>query len=128
LKMHFSKLLIPVLLLSALAVAATVASAHTTKAQSRVSIAYNENQQRFNGHVRSRHAVCKRFRQVQVWQVRRNYDQLVGTDTANRNGFWKLDQNVSRGQFYAKVTRDRLSPAEHVHICLADRSSTIRVR
>jgi hypothetical protein len=113
--------------LSLLAVGAGVATAHTFRAASEVTITYNDAQDRFQGRVSSERPRCVKNRLVVVFRDNPGDDAPVGSDTTNDNGFWTVEQKNARGDFYAKVFRRKHTSTGHTHVCRADVSPTITV-
>lgn len=84
----------------------------------------------FRGKVSSGEADCRRNRRVVVKKVRKGgRDRTVGKATSNRRGKWKLVEDGARGRFYAVAQRRVLTASDGGKtVCLAGRSTTVRVR
>jgi hypothetical protein len=105
---------------------AGVASAHSFRADSKVTMRYNADKERFQGHVISRRAACVGFRRVVIHRATPGDDPAVGEVRSNREGFWKAGEAVNpQGDFYARVVRRVRTRDDHSHVCRADVSRTI---
>jgi hypothetical protein len=110
---------------SLLTVGTGIAAAHTFRADSEVTIRYNDDRDRFQGRVNSERPSCERNRIVVVFRDNPGQDSPVGSDRTNDNGFWAVEQNNPQGDFYARVLRRERTSEGHTHICRGDRSETI---
>jgi len=124
---HIKLLAVLAAVLSLLAVGVGVAAAHTFRADSEVTITYNDAKERFQGRVSSDRPRCVKNRLVVVFRDNPGEDAPVGSDTTNDNGFWSVEEKNARGDFYAKVLRRKQTSAGHTHVCRADLSPTITV-
>jgi hypothetical protein len=124
---HIRLLAVLTAVLALLAVGAGIATAHNFRADSRVTITYNDAKDRFQGRVSSERPSCERNRLVVVFRDNPNQDSPVGGDRTNDNGFWAVPENNPHGEFYAKVFRRKVTRQGHIHVCRADRSPTITV-
>lgn len=113
--------------LIALAVGAAVAGAHTFRADSEVTIRYNEAKEQFQGRVLSDRDSCVRNREVVVIERKPGQNTTVGADQTNDVGFWKVEKKNPKGEFVARVLRRARGSGDHLHVCRADRSETITV-
>lgn len=81
---------------------------------------------RFVGRVSSA-PKCERNRQIVLKRVKTGRDAVVGRDTTNDAGRWKVFEPNARGRYYAKVTR-RVFTRDGLEVrCRGDRSRTVRV-
>jgi hypothetical protein len=107
------------------------ASAHTVHFESTVSIRVccaSDGRWDFGGEVTSPKARCEPRRTVKLFRKRSGSDQLMGRDTTDSVGAWKVEPNPSpAGTYYAKVTRKDIGAPGHDHICDADRSGGLEV-
>lgn len=102
----------------------SVAGAHTRTFGSSVSI-----RGKFFGKVSSGRAACERRRRVTLFKVRRGPDRVVGRDTTNSAGRWRISRPNARGRFYARVSPKTLfRNYRHNHRCAADQSRVVRRR
>jgi hypothetical protein len=124
---HIRTLAVLAAVLCLLAVGAGVAAAHTFRADSEVTIRYNDAEDRFQGRVLSERPSCERNRLVVVFRDNPNQDSPVGGDVTNDNGRWRVPENNPRGDYYAKVFRRKVTREGHTHVCRADVSPTITV-
>jgi hypothetical protein len=100
----------------------------TVRIPSRVTIASNELL--MHGHVRSPNANCIEGRKVKLKiDTSGGRDQVIGTDTTNARGRWRITVSgfagVSLAHFYARVRRRAEGTAGTIYVCRADRSRTI---
>lgn len=104
----------------------------TTRCESKITISYASNRQRFSGEVRSAKAVCERGRRVQLRRDRdgSRRDPVVARTTTTRRGRYTIplpDRNGRR--FYTKVTRQRaVTRNGNEIVCLGDRSRTVSTK
>ncbi len=124
---HIKLLAVLAAVLSLLAVGAGVAAAHTFRADSEVTITYNDAKERFQGRVSSERPRCEKNRLVVVFRDSPGEDAPVGSDMTNDNGFWAVEAKNPRGDFYAKVFRRVRTSEGHRHVCRAGVSPTITV-
>jgi hypothetical protein len=111
-----------------LGVEVEVAGAHSFRADSKVTMRYNAEKERFQGHVTSRREACVGYRRVVIHRDTLGDDPAVGEVRSNLNGFWKAGEAVNpQGDFYARVIRRVRTPDDHSHVCRADVSRTISV-
>jgi hypothetical protein len=117
-----------------LALGAGVASAHTTRFDSDVSIQLGVNPITstyiFNGDVTSPRAGCVANRRVTVFRKLGGADQPMGSDRSDQSGAWEVSRHTSEvpdGDYYARVKPRDTGPAGHNHICRGARSETIFV-
>jgi hypothetical protein len=113
--------------LGLLTVGAGSAAAHTVRADSEVTIRYNDARERFQGRVSSERPRCERNRRVVVFRDTPGQDVRIGSDRTNDNGFYAVADNNAVGDFYAKVVRRERTPEGHTHVCRAAVSPTITV-
>jgi hypothetical protein len=77
----------------------------------------------FVGHLESPNQKCLRGRTVKLFLRNGNTGEskLADTDTTGKRGGWTLDGNLfTIDRAKVKVTRDRIGPRGHRHICQAD--------
>lgn len=103
----------------------------TTKCQTRITLRYRANKQRFSGEVRSGKAVCERGRRVLLKRDRKKgRDRTVATTVSRRRGKYRIplpDRNGRR--FYTKAPRQVVTTASGQEIvCMADRSRSVSTR
>jgi hypothetical protein len=117
-----------------LASGAGVASAHTVRFDSDVSIGHGvnpiESTDLFHGEVTSPRTGCAAQRRVTVFQKLDGADQAMGSDRSNQSGAWEVSRHTSEvpdGNYYARVKARDIGPAGHNHICGGARSETIFV-
>ena len=114
--------------LASLLLFAAVASAHTFRADSRVTIRYNADEERFQGRVTSPRESCVKNRWVVIHRDTAGEDVAVGHVRSNENGFWKANEAVNpQGDFYARLPRRVRETGDHRHVCRRDVSDTISV-
>jgi hypothetical protein len=105
-----------------------VAGAHTFSAKTTITIHYGYKHGNFYGRVKSSHARCKRHRRVKLYKALRNRpDRLVGRDTTNRRGRYRIHRPHAHGHFYSRVATRVFGRYGHSHECRGSRSPTIRV-
>lgn len=103
-----------------------VADAHSFRADSKVTMHYNADKERFQGRVTSRRESCVRYRRVVIHRATPGGNPAVGEVRSNVNGFWKAGEAVNpQGDFYARVVRRVRTRDDHSHVCRADVSPTI---
>ncbi len=103
----------------------------TTRCESKITIEYNGNRQRFTGQVRSGKQICERGRRVFLKRDRdEGRDPTVATTVTNREGRYRIplpDRNGRR--FYAQTPRQMVTTAGGQDIvCKGDRSRTVSTR
>jgi hypothetical protein len=106
---------------AAIAVMAGSALAHNASFKSRVTI--HEQGAVYNGRVFSPLNACVRNRLVKVFHPQAGADIFVGSDRSAADGRWRV--KAIGVTYYAKVKRKVLTPGNHRHVCLSDRSPTI---
>ena len=119
------------LALAAVAVAAIAAPATGTrvvKINSKVSI--QSRSLVFHGKVRSANSGCREGRKVKLKRVfSGGPDQVVGKDTTDSHGRWRITPQGSAGislaHFYARVRRQSQGAAGTIFVCRGDRSRTV---
>jgi hypothetical protein len=119
----------PILLIWALVSALSLcgqASAHDAKYPSTVSIFRGARD--FHGKVRSAKPACKKARNVTVLKQRSGPDRVIGTALTARYGYYRLKaRQVSRGIYYARVSKAIRGGYGHTHICQKARSRYLSV-
>lgn len=113
--------------LGTLAIGVAVAGAHIFRADSEVTIRHNDAKEQFQGRVLSDRRSCIRNREVVVVERKPGRNTVVGADQTNDVGFWKVEKRNPNGRFFARVLRRARGSGDHLHVCRADRSETIRV-
>lgn len=103
----------------------------TTKCESRITLSYNGNRQRFSGEVRSDETACERGRRVLLKRDRKSgRDRTVAATVTTRRGRYEIplpDRNGTR--FYTKTPRQAITTgAGEQIVCLGDRSRTVSTR
>lgn len=126
-----------VALMATLALSSAVATAgagDVTTVASRVTIKFNggngpyAEQDHFTGRVRSKKRKCRKNRKVAVYRRAEGVGVLVGRDTTNRRGRYRVSENnVPPGRYYTKAKRKRFHRGNHRFVCKRARSKTIRV-
>ena len=109
-------------------VAVPAFATRTVKIPSRVSIASRGFI--MHGHVRSPNGNCIEGRKVKLKiDASGGKDRVIGTDTTNANGRWRIRvqgfAGVSLAHFYARVRRQAEGTAGTIYVCRPDRSRTI---
>jgi hypothetical protein len=101
-----------------------IASAHTTRFNSTVTIEHDGSV--FSGTVSSPRSGCVPNRLVKLYSKDEGPDTFLGSDRTDQNGEWEETAPFSAGlTYYAKVTRRDIGSAGHDHICRADRSPNL---
>lgn len=103
----------------------------TRKCESRITLSYNGNRQRFSGEVRSDESACERGRRVVLKRDRKTgRDRRVATTVTNRRGAYQIPLPDRRGKrFYAKTPRQTVATADGQEVvCLGDRSRSVSTR
>lgn len=102
----------------------------TQQCQSKITISYASNRQRFSGEVRSDKRACEAGRRVMLKRDRRSgKDRTVATTVTGRNGGWRLPLPDRSGRrFYARTPRQEVSSEQGQIVCLGDRSRTISTK
>lgn len=127
-KLTVRSLFLPMLVLSSLTVGVGIAYAHDASSDSEiVNFRYNDDKERFQGKVVSERERCEGNRIVQVFEKLPGNNRLVGDDGTNDSGFFKLDDKMPKGDYYAKVLRRLREREGHRHVCRGDRSEVITV-
>lgn len=103
----------------------------TTRCESKITIEYNGNRQRFSGEVKSAKRICERGRRVFLKRDRNEgRDPTVATTVTNREGKYQIplpDRNGRR--FYAQTPRQMVTTANGQDIvCKGDRSRSVSTR
>lgn len=105
-----------------------IGRAHDFSAGARVTVGYKAAAHDFVGKVFSGRYTCWVDRTVRVFKVRPGPDRLIGVDTTNLSGGWRIPRANPHGNFYARVQRRVRLGYAHSHTCLGDRSPTIFVQ
>jgi hypothetical protein len=84
----------------------------------------------FHGKVRSPNPGCRGSRKVKLKRVvSGGPDQVVGRDTSDNRGRWRITPQGSAGislaHFYARVRRSSEGTAGTIFVCRGDRSRTV---
>jgi hypothetical protein len=113
--------------LIALAIAVSLLTVGVAKAQmveSRVSIRYDTDSEKFKGRVSSDEAECREGRTVKIFKKTADGRSLQGKDKTNSRGRYSVEVMHADGRYFALVKKyegmDDL-------VCEKDRSQTIRV-
>jgi hypothetical protein len=121
------------LAVSAVAVWAVVAGAHTIGFNSHVTTAFQPGHRQandiFSGTVISGKPLCEQHRRVAVQRSVDGPDPLVGTDFTDADGRWEVQvHDAIAGTYYARATRKvlRRSPG-HLHVCRPAISNVVKV-
>jgi hypothetical protein len=114
---------------------AVVATAHTARYDSSVTISSQRGHphgegDEFSGMVVSQKNRCQIHRTVVVRKRVDGPDPLIGTDLTNKNGRWELKAPGTRaGTYYARARRKVLREnANHLHVCKPAISNELEVR
>jgi hypothetical protein len=112
----------------ALSVSIPAWGTRTVRIPSRISIA--SKGMVMHGHVRSPNPGCIEGRKVKLKiDTSGGNDQVIGTDTTNAHGRWRIQVSgfagVSLAHFYARVRRQSQGTAGTIYVCRPDRSRTI---
>jgi hypothetical protein len=124
---------------AALAAFSVVATAHTARFDSTVTIHFKPNKgdgqgddklSGFSGRVNSLKERCERNREVGVLRRLEGPDALVGEDSTDTDGEWEVPvAAVPEGTYYAKAKRkDLRRNSAHVHICRRAVSNDLTVK
>jgi hypothetical protein len=121
--------------ISVLALSAGVASAHTTRFDSDVSLQLGVNPITstfiFNGDVTSPRGGCVADRRVTLYRELDGADEATGSDRTDENGLWSVSKHTSEvpgGSFYyAQVKKRDIGRPGHDHVCRGARSETINI-
>jgi len=108
--------------------AATATGTRVVKINSKVTI--QSRSLVFHGKVRSPNAGCRGGRKVKLKRVvSGGRDQVVGKDTTDNRGRWRITPQGSAGislaHFYARVRRQSQGAAGTIFVCRADRSRVV---
>ncbi len=103
----------------------------TTRCESKITIGYNGNRQRFSGEVRSAKRICERGRRVFLKRDRKgDRDRTVASTVTNSRGKYRIplpDRNGRR--FYAQTPRQTVTTGGGQQIvCKGDRSRSVSTR
>jgi hypothetical protein len=118
-----------------LATGAGVASAHTVRFDSDVSLQLGVNPITstyiFSGDVTSPRGGCVADRRVTLFRELDGADEATGSDRSDENGLWSVSKHTSEvpgGSFYyAQVKKRDIGPSGHDHICRGARSETMDI-
>lgn len=110
------------------ALVSTAAGTQVVKIRSKVTI--QSNSLVFHGKVKSPNPGCREGRKVKLKRVfSGGPDLLVGTDTTDAHGRWRITPQGSAGislaRFYARVRRSSEGTAGTIFVCKSDRSRTV---
>ena len=102
----------------------------TTRCESKITLSYSGNRQRFSGEVRSDEVACERGRRVLLKRDRKSgTDRTVATTVTNRRGRYVIPQPDRQGnRFYTKTPRQTVTSRGQEIVCLADRSRSVSTR
>ena len=102
----------------------------TTKCESKITLSYSGNRQRFSGEVRSDEVACERGRRVLLKRDRKSgRDRTVATTVTNRRGRYAIPLPDRQGRrFYTKTPRQTITSRGQEIVCLADRSRSVSTR
>lgn len=102
----------------------------TERCESKITISYNGNRQRFTGEVRSGKSVCERGRRVILKRDRKERrDRAVANTVTDREGKYRIPfASDGGGRFYTKTPRRRVTRTGDDIVCQGDRSRTISTR
>ena len=108
--------------------ASTATGTRVVKIRSKVTI--QSRSLVFHGKVRSPNAGCRAGRKVKLKRViSGGPDQVVGRDTSDSHGRWRITPQGSAGislaHFYARVRRSSEGTAGTIFVCRGDRSRTV---
>jgi hypothetical protein len=113
---------------------AVVATAHTARYDSSVTISFKRGHphgegDEFSGVVVSQKNRCQIHRTVAVRKRVDGPDQLIGTDLTNKNGRWELKEpGTTAATYYARARRKVLRRnANHLHVCRPAISNDLEV-
>lgn len=68
---------------------------------------------------------CKPKRTVVLKRIQEGLDPVVGRDTTNRAGEWRVDEPAARGRYYAKVFKRVFTTNDVKNVCQPARSKTV---
>ncbi len=108
--------------------ASTAAGTRVVKINSKVTI--QSRSLVFHGKVRSSNSGCRGGRKVKLKRVfSGGPDQVVGRDTTDARGRWRITPQGSAGislaHFYARVRRQSQGAAGTIFVCRGDRSRVV---
>jgi hypothetical protein len=111
-----------------LAIGAGVASAHTVRFDSEVTIEYSADPSTFFGTVSSPRVGCVPRRLVTLYEEAPGADTALGSDRTNQEGDWRIPEPLGDGGiFYARVARRDMGGPGHDHICKAAKSDGLAI-
>ena len=103
------------------ALAGTAVANQTVKVDSKLAVA--KNGAPYSGHVKSSEHACEAQRTVKLFKMRSGPNQLIGEDTSNSSGAWKvLLDPIKPGRYQLKVLRREEGTAGTTFVCRGDRS------
>jgi hypothetical protein len=110
---------------ASIALALTMAGAAPAQAAvaSSVTIRWNSTDHYFHGQVTAGHQECVAHRTVKVFKKTASGPQLVGKDTSNQNGNWRVTVMAHSGKYFAKTPAKTIMSTD----CAKARSKTIDV-
>jgi hypothetical protein len=121
-------LLVALAAIASAGLVATAAGTRVVKINSKVSI--QSRSLVFHGKVRSPNSGCRDGRKVKLKRViSGGPDQVVGRDTTDARGRWRITPQGSAGislaHFYARVRRQSQGAAGTIFVCRGDRSRVV---
>ena len=114
--------------IAVVALASPAAGTRVVKIRSKVTI--QSRSLVFHGKVTSPNSGCREGRKVKLKRVvSGGRDQVVGRDTSDSRGRWRITPQGSAGislaHFYARVRRSSQGAAGTIFVCRGDRSRTV---
>jgi hypothetical protein len=98
----------------------------TVRVDSKITI--SESPPAFHGKVKADNAACEPNRKVKLFRKQSGPDELLGKDTTDSDGKWKVAVHpLSSGAYYAKVRRREEGTAGTIYVCHKDVSRTVVV-
>ena len=110
-------------LAAAAALALGVAQTAWAVVESHISIAWNQDTERFHGRVMAGNAECEAGRTVRLFKKTADGRSLQGRTLANAKGRWRIEVMHPHGHYFAVTPMQTIMNVD----CGRDRSKTIDV-
>jgi hypothetical protein len=85
----------------------------------------------FTGKANADHKFCRKFRVVKLFKQKPGPDRFIESDITGSRGRYKVvwvSGRVGTHRFYTRVTSKVGGQHPHRHVCLKDRSRTVKVK
>jgi hypothetical protein len=85
----------------------------------------------FKGKAKADHKFCRKFRLVKLFKKKPGPDRFIESDITGSRGRYKVIWESARlgtHRFYTRVTSKVGGQHPHRHVCLKDRSRTVKVK